>query len=171
MTLMRLAAENASDKNGDKSAPEDLAVIKTLLELGAKAGPGLDAALRIKDTAILRVLLEAGADPNMKYDPENFMIFRWLAVMPVEAVRLMAKHGLNLNLTERSSTLCVNASLNERWDIVSALMDLGADFRKPDNSGRTIALEAERRLAEAASEGRTPDPFVLAVRAKVLAAK
>ena len=171
MTLMRLAAENASDKNGDKTAPEDLAVIKTLLELGAKPNPGLDAALRIKDPAILRVLLEAGADPNMKYDPDHFMVFRWLAVMPVESVRLMAKHGPDLNITEQSSTLCVNASLDERWDIVSVLMDLGADFRKPNDSGRTVALEAERRFAEAASEGRTPDPFVLEVRAKVLAAK
>jgi len=171
MTLMRLAAENASDKNDGKPAPEDLTVIKTLLELGAKPNPGLDAALRIKDTAILRVLLEAGADPNMKYDHDHFMVFRWLAVMPVEAVRLMAKHGLDLDITEQSSTLCVNASLDERWDIVSALMDLGADFRKSNDSGRTVALEAERRLAEAVSEGRTPDPFILEVRAKVLAAK
>ena len=171
MTLMRLAAENASDKNDGQPAPEDLAVIKTLVELGAKPNPGLDAALRIKDTAILRILLEAGADPNMKYDPDHFMVFRWLPVMPVEAVRLMAKHGLDLNITEQSSTLCVNASANERWDIVSALMDLGADFRTPDDSGRTVLLEADRRLAEAASEGRTPDPLILEVRAKVLAAK
>ena len=171
MTLMRLAAENASDKNGDKSAPEDLAVIKTLLELGAKAGPGLDAALRIKDTAILRLLLEAGADPNMKYDDNQLVVFRWLAVMPVEAVRLMAQHGLNLNITEYASPLCVKALLDERWDIVSALVDLGADFRKPDDSGRTVAAEAEKRLAEAASNGQTPDPFMLEVRAKVLAAK
>lgn len=40
MTLMRLAAENAFRKDSDKSAPEDLAVIKILLALGAKPNPG-----------------------------------------------------------------------------------------------------------------------------------
>jgi len=171
MTLMRLAAENASDKIGNESAPEDLAVIKTLVELGAKPNPGLDAALRIKDVAILRVLLEAGADPNMKYDQDHFMVFRWLAVMPVDAVKLMAQHRLNVNLTERGSSLCMNALFHDRWDMVSALIDLGADFRRPDDAGRTVAGEAERRLVKAVGEGRTPDPFILEVRAKVLAGK
>jgi len=171
MTLMRLAAEKASDKNSDQTAPEDLAVITTLLELGAKPNPGLDAALRIKDVAILRVLLEAGADPNMKYDRDQLMVFRWMAVMPVDAIRLMAKHGLNLNATEHASPLCVDAVFHERWDVVSALIDLGADFRKPDDSGRTVASEVERKLTEAKSEGRTPDVLILEVRAKVTAGK
>lgn len=169
MTLMRLAAENAFRKDSDKSSPEDVAVIKTLLELGAKPNPGLDAALRIKDAAILRVLLEAGADPNMKDGSGQFIIFSWLAVIPVEAVRLLAKHGLNLNATDHASPLCVVALFDDRWDIVSELIDLGADFRTPDDSGRTVPGQSKRQLAEAESEGRKPDPFLLEVRAKVLA--
>ena len=85
----------------------------------------------------------------MKYDSDQFIVFRWLSVIPVEAVRLLAKHGLNLNVNDHAAPLCVVALFDERWDIVSELIDLNADFQKPDDSGRTVVGQSKRQLAEA----------------------
>ena len=166
MTLMRLAAEKAFNEDSNQSTPQDLAVVQTLLQLGAKPNPGLDAALRIKDAKILQVLLEGGADPNVVYRDQP-VVFSWLGVLSLETVRLLAKHGLNLNVSYNHSPLVVEALFADRWDIVSLLIDLGVDVQKSDSSGRNVTQEAEKRWIEASREGRATDPFVLEVQGKL----
>jgi hypothetical protein len=166
MTLMRLAAEKAFNEDSDKSTPQRLAVVQTLLQLGAKPNPGLDAALRIKDAKMLEVLLEGGADPNGVYRDQP-VVFSWLGVLSLEAVRSLAKHGLNLNVSYNHSPLVVEALFADRWDMVSLLIDLGVDVQRTDDSGRNVAQEIVKRLDEAAREGRAPDPFMREVQGKL----
>jgi hypothetical protein len=42
------------------------AVIETLLRLGAKSGPAMTAALKVKDPAVLEALSNAGADLEIR---------------------------------------------------------------------------------------------------------
>jgi len=95
------------------------------------------------------------------------VVFSWLPVLSLEAVRSLAKHGLNLNVSYNHSPLVVEALFADRWDMVSLLIDLGVDVQRTDNSGRNVAQEIVKRLDEAAREGRAPDPFVQEVQGKL----
>jgi hypothetical protein len=163
-TLIAMATEQAFDVPDEKRARRSRAVIETLLRLGAKPGPAMSAALKIKDPAVLSALLEAGADPNALTEQGAPLVFEWLSIMPVENLRLLVRHGLDVNVLQYNTPLAVEVTLKRRWDLLLLLAQSGADLSKPRDDGRNVADELAIRVEEAKSEGHEPPPDLLRVR-------
>jgi len=163
-TLIGMATEQAFDAPDEKRAGRRRAAIETLLRLGAKPGPAMSAALKVNDPAILEALLNAGADPNALTEQGSPLVFEWLSIMPVENLRLLVQHGLNVNVIQYNTPLAVEVTLKRRWDLLLLLAQSGADLAKPRDDGRNVAGELAIRVEEAKSEGREPPPELLRVR-------
>lgn len=164
VTLIGMATDQAFDAPDEKRTRRRLAVIETLLRLGAKPGPAMSTALKVKDPAVLTALLNAGADPNGLTEQGGALVFEWLATMPVENLRLLIQHGLNVNVVQHRTPLPVEVTLQRRWDLLLLLAQSGADLTKPRDDGRNVADELSIRVEEAKSEGREPPPDLLRVR-------
>jgi hypothetical protein len=163
-TFIGMATEQAFDAPDEKRARRRRAVIETLLRLGAKPGPAMSAALKVKDPAILEALLKAGADPNALTEQGSPLVFEWLSIMPVENLRLLVQHGLNVNVVQYNTPLAVEVTLKRRWDLLLLLAQSGADLAKARDDGRNVAGELAIRVEEAKTEGREPPPDLLRVR-------
>jgi len=161
MTLLALAAERHFDDAPDKTDGRGLQVVQVLLKLGAKPNQGLDTAARLKQTDLLRLLLDAGADPNLHAEGEQPLVFRWLRVMTPETLRLLAAHGLDLNATAYGDPFAVTATIYRRWDLLAVLIELGADTTRPRPDGRSVSGELAAQLAEEARAGHTAPPDLL----------
>ncbi len=83
--------------------------------------------------------------------------------MPVENLRLLVQHGLDVNVIQYKTPLAVEVTLKRRWDLLLLLAQSGADLRKPRNDGRNVADELAIRVEEAKSEGHEPPPDLLRV--------
>jgi hypothetical protein len=121
----------------------------------------------MRDPAILKSLLVAGADPNQLDASQQPLVFRWLDVMPSENLRLLGVHGLNLNATAYDTSLAMEAALKNRWDLLSLLMASGADVRKSRRDGRNPVQELGIRIAELRAEGHAPAPQMLLMQAQL----
>jgi hypothetical protein len=163
-TLIGMAADQAFDAPDEKRARRRLAVIEALLRLGAKPGPAMSLALKVKDPAVLTALLNAGADPNGLTEQGAPLVFEWLSTMPVENLRLLIQRGLNVNVVQYRTPLPVEVTLQRRWDLLLLLAQSGADLTRPRDDGRNVAGELAIRVEEAKSEGREPPPDLLRVR-------
>jgi len=166
MTLLALAAErHFGDAPVLPEGPE-LEVVRTLLALGAKPDQALDTASKLKQPDLLRVLLEAGGNANLRTPGDQPLAFHWLSILPPDNLRLLAAHGLDLNTTSYGDPFAVSVSIHRRWDLLAVLIELGADTTRPRPDGRTVAGELTAQLAEEATAGRAPPPDLL--RAKAL---
>jgi hypothetical protein len=165
MTLIGLAADEAfSAQSANRNAASELSIVQTLIALGAKPNPALQTATKLNDPEILRTLLEAGADPNLKISGSP-VAFAWVNIMPVANLRLLAQHGADLNAVDQSGTpLILSAAQAENWDAVAFMIEQGADVRRADSSGRTVASFIANRLVGDASDGTTPSPGLLRVK-------
>jgi hypothetical protein len=158
MTLVRLAVERAEagqfDPQGQRTA---LAVLRALLENGAKANPGMEAATKVKDQEILRALLEAGADANLKANGEA-VVFPWINVLPAKNLRLLAKHGADINSKDRHGTpLILRAAQGDNWEVVAVLLELGADREQADRQGLTLRSLVADRVRHYRQESAMPE--------------
>jgi hypothetical protein len=166
VTLISLAAERLFEASTPERANQELEVVKTLLELGAKPGPALEAAVKVKDPAFLEALLAAGADPNMGTAEGHPGVFGWVSVMPLANLRLLISHGLKVNVMEREIPLTFTMAVHERWDLLAEIAEHGADLTvKREDDGRTAVGEVARRIEEARNDGRDPSPDLLRVQA------
>lgn len=176
VTLLSLAVERAFERDWPPanakplpaSAGSHLEVVQTLLDLGAKPGPGIDGALKLAEPDILRLLLKAGGDPNTIASNEQPVVFRWLRSMSVETLRVLIDHGLDLNTTDRGDPLAVVVTIGQRWDLLALLIERGADISKPRPDGRNVAGELAGQVKEATEAGHAVPPDLL--RARALAA-
>lgn len=168
MTLLRLAVDQAFESGGaDSSIPSALPVVRTLIGLGARPEQGLEVATKLADPEYLRVLLEAGANPGHRTS-EGPVIFAWLGVMPVTNLRVLADHGLDLNLTDRyGAPLLVAAAEQDRWDLIELLLDRGADPGRRDRHGRAVGDVVLDRITSATSYGRPAPPGLERIRARL----
>ena len=148
MTLMQLAVEQVYDptpRTGGMVAP--LAMVRAMLDLGASANDGLAEATRMKDPALLRLLLDAKANPNFTVESQP-VVFEWLGVTTIAHLTLLIDHGLNLNIANSSETpllsVCAQA---DRWDMVRLLIARGVDVSKADREKRTVYDLIVDRLA------------------------
>jgi hypothetical protein len=165
VTLISLAAERLFEAGTPERANQELEVVRTLLKLGAKPGPALDTAVKVKDPAFLEALLNAGADPNMGTAEGRPLVFSWLSVMSLANLRLLMAHGLNINVKEREIPLTFAMAIHQRWDLLAEIAEHGADLTVKRDDGRTGASEVARRIEEARSEGREPSPDLLRIQA------
>ena len=159
MTLLALAAERlfvgempASSEGGA------IEIVRTLLALGGRPDQGLVAATGLKQPTLLRLLLDAGANPNLRVDGGQPLVFQRLSILHPEQLRLLAAHGLDLNTTAYGDPLPVSAAIYRRWDLLIVLIELGADTARPRPDGRTVAGELEHQIAEEVSAGRPLPP-------------
>ena len=163
-TLLGLAMEQLDEAKSPQRIQSELAVVRTLLALGAKPSSGMDTALKLSDPTVLRELLAAGADPNQSIPAGHPIVFRWLSIMPLANLRLLIERGLDVNATEYETPLALEAALKRRWDLVALLAEHGADIRAARRDGRTIAEEVTNRLADAKAEGTEPSAPLLQVQ-------
>jgi hypothetical protein len=132
MTLMELAVTQA-----DESPALD--VVRELIARGADGNAGLATATKLRDGAILKALLDAGATPGFS-DGHGPVVFDWLNVMPLANLATLLDHRLDPNITDASGVpLIIAAGQADRWECVLLLMDRGADASRADRRGTRLA--------------------------------
>jgi hypothetical protein len=108
----------------------------------------LIGALLHNDAAKAKRLLERGADPNEGGFVGMPPLFLAIQRQNLELVRVMAAHGADLGVRDRSgSTALMWAAFNETGDsaLVQELLRLGADPSDANQAGETALLWASRR--------------------------
>jgi hypothetical protein len=179
ITLLWLATEMNTPQAADISPETRLALVQTLLKLGAKPnrgpGPGSEvspvllSALRMKDSAVTKALLDAGADPNAVDNSGASMLFAAAGNMPVESLRLLVDHGANVNVTWTGAPLSVWVCLDRRWDLLSFLIERGVDVSGTytQHDKRTAASFVATAIDDAKAENREPEASLLRVQALI----
>jgi len=167
MTLMRLALTGPDVRISDGS---ELPVVRALLALGAHADEAMPVACMRFDSALLKLLLAAGADPNLSADPQEPLVFGAMSSLTPANFRLLAAHGLDLNSRSHGDPLLVQLAIYRRWDLLAIAIQLGADTSRARPEGRTVASELASQIGEAAAAGREPPAELLRAR-EVLEAK
>ena len=149
--------------------------------LDARSAQVMDAAFR-GDTAIVRSLIEAGVDVNVKNEAGATPLMR--AVYHPETATYLIDHGSNVNQKsdDGRTPLMIAAGLSDGTTVVKLLLDHGAD---PSASGPGL-LGPSTALTEAAYAGNEatftlpldrgtdvksagPGPLGLAMRAQCMA--
>ena len=167
MTLMRLATETTFQQQATTPTTSQLAVVQTLLQLGAKPDSGLERASLLSDPLILSILLKAGGNPNLRLADDVPLVFSALSVLPLESLRLLTEHGLDVNTVSYGNSLAFEAAIHHRWDLLTLLVEHGADARKPREDGRTPAGEIARVVDEQVKAGVAPEPALLRLAAQI----
>ena len=117
----------------------------------------------------LAALLEAGADPTLMTAGAP-PILSAARTGNVEAVRVLARHGADVNAKEtlRGQTALMWAAAEDHPAVAQALIDLGADVNASSDSDGLERLEARRRDEDATFNLRNPEggftPLVFAAR-------
>jgi ankyrin repeat protein len=130
-------------RNKSNIDPDDLA---NALSIGAFRG----------DCAIVQLLLDFGADPNARPSGHWPAIYCAIEQQALNMVRLLAKHGADVNLPiENGFTplhLAVDIEGDSAWqrgesasaELTALMLALGANPRTTDSSGNTPLNIAER---------------------------
>ena len=188
MTPLYLATDNRNIEGGDYPVPrpdmDHLEYIRILLENGAnpnaQAGsntenrtiftqqwffePGATAFVRAGqsgDTALLRLLMEFGADPAIPTDFGDTALsavagigwvegvtFEWSPEETVEAVQFLLELGLDPNSTNADGrTPLMGGALKGRNEIVRLLVEAGARLETRDLGSRDTDRLGESKLA------------------------
>lgn len=163
MTLLRLAAE-ALEPDGT-----ELPVVRALLALGAQADQAMPAAVVRDDPALLKMLLAAGANPNLQNAYGQPLIFDVKSTIPPRSFRLLAAHGLNLDSVSYGDPLPVQLTIYRRWDLLVIAIELGADTARTREDGRSVAGELAAQADEARQAGREVPAELQQARALLLA--
>ena len=175
VTLLWLAVDNAF--TSAKSLPDDtrLTLVKTLLELGAKAdveyttpshvNPALQTALASQDLAVAKALLDAGANPDARDNTGTPLIFS----ARLAGFRLLAERGANLNATSGGTPLSVSLATDNQWDSLLCLIERGADVSRPYTAEdpRTAASFVATAIENARRDQREPAPLLLRLAAQL----
>lgn len=153
MEVVKLLLEHSTDANRTSAADEEptalsaavrhqhLKIVQLLLQHGAEVnarcgseGNVLCAAMRVGDTEMLRLLLEAleaKANPNAvikKLDARD-ALYSCIEQGRVDIVRLLLDHGADPNVVsgQHSSPLCAEAARGD-YDLVSLLLERKDDI-------------------------------------------
>ncbi|MEO7940596.1 MAG: hypothetical protein ABIR55_18380, partial [Burkholderiaceae bacterium] len=122
-TLLALAVESPDARYSDGS---ELPVVRALLALGARANDAMPVACVRSDSALLTLLLAAGADPNLSDSAKQPLVFQVISSVTPANFRLLVAHGLDLNATAYDDPLPVQLTIYRRWDLLAIAIELGA---------------------------------------------
>jgi ankyrin repeat protein len=87
--------------------------------------------------AIMMAIFQAGGDPNSRRPDGDPVIFRFLEDHDAEDVRLMKSLGADLNIRDRGDDpLITSVAMAQDWDMVWALIELGARVDYEDGTSR-----------------------------------
>ena len=175
VTLLWLAVTLESDE-------ARLRIVTALLQLGAKpkrahnssaiseVSPALLGALMKKDDAVVKALLDAGADPNALDNSGAPLIFGASSAMTPTSMQLLAARNVNFDALWGSTPLSVWLAMDKRWDLLSLLIERGVDVSKTysELDKRTAAsfVDAEINARAATS---APDAALLSLRSQLSA--
>jgi ankyrin repeat protein len=176
ITLLWLATDMNAPQAASISPETRLVLVQTLLKLGARpnrvSGPGSEvspvllSALNMKDSAIAKALLDAGADPNALDNSGASMLFAATGSMTVDSLRLLVDHGANVDANWEGTPLSVWVCLDRRWDLLSFLIERGVDVRRTYSKDdlRTAASFIAAAIEDAKKENRQPEALLLRVQ-------
>jgi ankyrin repeat protein len=180
ITLLWLATEVNTPQAANITPETRLALVQTLLKLGAKpnrvsgpdseVSPVLLSALNMKESAVAKALLDAGADPNAPSNTGASMLFAATGSMPVESLRLLMDHGANVNATWQGAPFSVWVCLDRRWDLLSFLIERGIDVSRTYTKDdlRTAASFVATAIEEARAENHEPEASLLHVQSLII---
>jgi len=153
MTLMELAVWH-TEADSTPESPH-IAVVRALIARGADPSLGLEQATRLTN-GVLPILLDAGANTGfVKY--KSPVVFQWLNVITLENFTALLDHGLDLNLHngEYGSSLIVALAENDRWNLVSLVIDRGADVSRDSERLDELIQSREESTSERPPEMKT----------------
>ena len=153
------------DRGADPNAPEDrtplqvaiendnIQVAKILLARGAKANPtGVPPLVLTSNLALLRLLLDHGADPNARYDwnvesmqeDDETALIRAARQNRLPVVRLLLSRGADINETSNlgGKSALMLAARQGSVSAVHYLVDHGAAVNAHDKTGETALMLA-----------------------------
>lgn len=180
ITLLWVATDINTPQAANVTPETRLALVQTLLKLGAKpnrvsgpdseVSPVLLSALNMKESAVAKALLDAGADPNALSNTGASMLFAATGSMPVESLRLLMDHGADVNATWQGAPFSVWVCLDRRWDLLSLLIERGIDVSRTYTKDdlRTAASFVATAIEEARAEGHEPEASLLRVQSLII---
>lgn len=133
-----------------------LAAVRGKPQLSTRRGPGgatpLMMAALYGDTALVKTLLDAGADPTVANDV-GATALHWAAGEP-DTVRILIAHGADVDArsTDGRTPLLVAASIRGNSPAVSLLLDKGAN----PSAASAAGYGAITAVTEAAKQGDEP---------------
>jgi ankyrin repeat protein len=145
---------------------DDLALVKRLLEMGAKPKGVLRLAAQSHDPTILKTLIQAGLDP--KTDPEAYSALH-AAVLSMEAkpmLQLLVDSGVDINLVQDNFPPALHWAINSKRSteqLVSNVLSLGADPNQASKGVTPLGLALQlakidvvRMLLEKGADPKSP---------------
>lgn len=164
MTLMELAVTQVFDSSAG-TAP--LEIVRALLARGADPNSGLETATKLPDSAVLSMLLDAGAKPGFASD-HGPVVFQWLNMMPLANFTTLLDHGMDVNLNDASGTrLIIAAAEHDRWNFVLLLMDRGADVTRDARTGARLAELVQSRVESTSDRPEEMKADIARVKARL----
>jgi hypothetical protein len=116
--------------------PAQAELLNARLNVNAKRGEALFEAVSVRSTALVRALLERGADPNLR---TGQVLLRAAYLDDLEILRVLLDHRADPNLQQGESALEVAIEKNN-IAAVKALIDKGADVNYNDYVGAGTPL-------------------------------
>lgn len=150
-TLQAIKAWQAQESVQEMLFSYDLSEIKDAIEIGADVNRKHDAngyplAFYSDDgdaAPYIKLLLKAGADPNIKVNDGQPLISYTIECMYDDLTELYIKAGANVNASDSNGvTPLMEAAAADNADIVRAIIAAGADVNAKDKDGDTALAYA-----------------------------
>jgi ankyrin repeat protein len=161
--LMKFGADpNAHDRSGRSALAQaaergELGLLDALLahgarpELAIKGSDLLTRVIELRKPELIGPLLERGIDPR---SPPTQALWLLIDSGDLGSARRLLQRGADPNARREREWLLTRALFRQRWEIVDALLDAGADVRLPDQVALArLATFNPRLLARLASGG------------------
>jgi ankyrin repeat protein len=130
-------------QRGDIDAVQLLLDAGAVLEAQSRDGTPLMVAVEHDRVAVLKLLLEKGADPNKARNDKGETALMHAAYQNIETVKLLLAAGADVNAKGKAGgTALMWAAERDRTVIARMLLDAGADIESKSQRGRTALIVA-----------------------------
>jgi ankyrin repeat protein len=104
----------------------------------------------LNNGATLKVLLQAGANPNAPTESGELSLVRASAASYHDVVRMLLRYGADVNAVDRSGQTALTAAsqVGDSPAVLRTLLDAGARVDAKDSRGKSCIELAQARLSE-----------------------